>query len=739
MKKFKIFRKDITILFISLFLLFSANERIFAYVSPDNESGGIIPATNPNNHFESYNFPQQCQNSNFGNSDDALPVYLPLILKHSYEEDYYFPSGGIFTATETKKFPSRMLGDLFPLNINNLPNIICSRNLLELSNLYTVLVEEQGNGFMENLAIKTAEYLMTKVYYEKIVDGTNEIFGYSLTVDDLRNLNQLSRSQLEALQIMTNIQFTLKANETKKLFNRFKQVGIDAGIGIGAGAAVGAVPGAIIGALGGILVGIATEPIMQTFDEEVAIVTTLEYIKDKWEKVTIEDLRDSNVPDAIMNHTVAGKILKYYCERIPGEQSKGVKIGAVSGLIGEILGFGIGTVGSSVLSKVVGEGVGEVTEAVVESGTRETTEEVVEAVAESSLKTGGGEVSEEIVESAVDVAGRKTVTLLDIQDFNGGWQEVGRLSKTEFNEYLIEKWNVMRPHYTREQLEPLWFKDWDTYNWANSTYAPRAVAEAAENVVNPRSTAREARGWSIQNSTKRAVQQDAFFSNGSLSNGYKFHLVADGYESAGERASAIARDRFGGYVDYYLQQGDNISTAVRRAVEGINSDIYSDTTIRGGTTLVAAVENPMTGDVIVANVGDSRAYLVGKDFSPVQLTVDHTEVQYLVSKGALTPAEAATYPRKNIIARGLGADQYVDVDIFTLNKEENRKILLCSDGLHGVLTNIDIWNVINSKSGFLDFIFGAFRGATSYEQIVQNLVDLAIRKGSTDNTTAVLF
>lgn len=138
-----------------------------------------------------------------------------------------------------------------------------------------------------------------------------------------------------------------------------------------------------------------------------------------------------------------------------------------------------------------------------------------------------------------------------------------------------------------------------------------------------------------------------------------------------------------------------------------------------GTTLCAAL---LVGKrAFLANLGDSRAYLY--DGNLQQLTEDHSVVQQLVNKGELTPAEAEHHPRKNEIYKLLGMGRQSQPDLFTLELEAGDRLLLCTDGLTGPVGDQELRQQLKKPLG----------------QAVEDLIDLANRRGGDDNITALLI
>jgi protein phosphatase len=139
-----------------------------------------------------------------------------------------------------------------------------------------------------------------------------------------------------------------------------------------------------------------------------------------------------------------------------------------------------------------------------------------------------------------------------------------------------------------------------------------------------------------------------------------------------------------------------------------------------GTTLTAIAWHH--GQVAVAHVGDSRAYQL-RDGELKQLTVDHTYVQMLVESGRITPDEALTHARRNLIMRAIDGVTDVEADLIMLDARAGDRLLLCSDGLSGVVSSDDISRLLGT--GDPPYAAGA-------------LVEKALENGAPDNVTVVV-
>ena len=172
--------------------------------------------------------------------------------------------------------------------------------------------------------------------------------------------------------------------------------------------------------------------------------------------------------------------------------------------------------------------------------------------------------------------------------------------------------------------------------------------------------------------------------------------------------------------------GDEIEQMLRAAVKLANFTVFDQAQqleeFAGmGTTLVAMVIQ--NKEVTLVNVGDSRAYLVGRG-GIRRLTTDHSLVQMMVQRGELTPERARTYPGKNYITRAIGTEPIVECDVFRLDVERGDCLLLCSDGLSNMLDDQEI-------------LFEVVHGVNK-QYCCQRLLDIAKNRGAPDNVTSIL-
>lgn len=202
-------------------------------------------------------------------------------------------------------------------------------------------------------------------------------------------------------------------------------------------------------------------------------------------------------------------------------------------------------------------------------------------------------------------------------------------------------------------------------------------------------------------------------------------IVADGMggHAAGEVASEIAVDTVSNV--YYQDDSEDIPLSLMNAIKRANALIHqraAENMMRSGmgTTCVAAVLRG--GVAYIANVGDSRAYLVRHNQSK-QISQDHSWVEEQVRAGLLTKDQARSHAQRNVITRCLGTQPEVEVDIFTEVLQEGDTFVLCSDGLSGPVAEDDLRSIINQ---YLP------------SESVYHLVEHANENGGPDNITAIV-
>ncbi|RMH41690.1 MAG: serine/threonine-protein phosphatase [Deltaproteobacteria bacterium] len=195
---------------------------------------------------------------------------------------------------------------------------------------------------------------------------------------------------------------------------------------------------------------------------------------------------------------------------------------------------------------------------------------------------------------------------------------------------------------------------------------------------------------------------------------------------AGEVASALARDAVRDVVASAAPNADPrelLADALRRASEAVRAEAARRGARRGMGTTAVVCRSLARDRVLIAHVGDSRAYL-WRDGRLQQLTADHTIVAELLSRGAITEEEARTHPYRSVLSRNLGASPDVRPDFCELELRPGDRLLLCSDGLTGYASE--------------HAIAAAMGASLDPEQIARELVSLALKGGGGDNVTAVV-
>ena len=201
-------------------------------------------------------------------------------------------------------------------------------------------------------------------------------------------------------------------------------------------------------------------------------------------------------------------------------------------------------------------------------------------------------------------------------------------------------------------------------------------------------------------------------------------LVADGVGGGpqGELASRTAVESAVGF--FSRGSWSDPADALREAFTAANRRVYDITgTGAASTTLVAALVSESDARVWVANVGDSRAYLIVGG-QALQITIDHSLVAARVSAGQITPAQARTAPDRNVVTRAIGSEIQVRVDIFGPRQLHTAdRLLLCTDGVHGMID---------------DNVIGRLARGPDLALVAARLVNAANAAGGADNATALV-
>ena len=205
-------------------------------------------------------------------------------------------------------------------------------------------------------------------------------------------------------------------------------------------------------------------------------------------------------------------------------------------------------------------------------------------------------------------------------------------------------------------------------------------------------------------------------------------MVCDGMggSNAGEVASRMAAETV--VREFAAAPPDDTATALSHAVHVANQEIWdhsrSQQELNGmGTTCTAVA---LKGDqVLVGHVGDSRAYLV-RAHRARQITTDHSLVAQLVARNQLSPEEARSDPRRNVVTRSVGVGPDIEVDVVAVGEplKGGDTLVVCSDGLHGQMSDDEI---------------AGFAMGESLPDACRDLIELANARGGPDNITVAML
>ncbi|MFS0839422.1 Stp1/IreP family PP2C-type Ser/Thr phosphatase [Paenibacillus sp. 1P03SA] len=212
--------------------------------------------------------------------------------------------------------------------------------------------------------------------------------------------------------------------------------------------------------------------------------------------------------------------------------------------------------------------------------------------------------------------------------------------------------------------------------------------------------------------------------------GFSLAIVADGMggHQAGDVASQMT-------IDIIREELKSLSSAmtveecelaVKEAIRSTNRKVFEYASAREelqgmGTTVVVLLASGQRA--ILGHIGDSRAYKINGP-SILRLTEDHSLVNELLKNGQLTPDEAERHPRRNVLTRALGTEPDAQPDVRHLSLESGDILLLCSDGLSGMVDDQTILSIV--------------RGEAELEAIAQSLLQAALDAGGDDNITIIL-
>ena len=158
------------------------------------------------------------------------------------------------------------------------------------------------------------------------------------------------------------------------------------------------------------------------------------------------------------------------------------------------------------------------------------------------------------------------------------------------------------------------------------------------------------------------------------------------------------------------------------AIQIANQQIHNpEPELESGTTVTAILVSGRR--IYITHIGDSRAYLMS-DGQLKQLTTDHSYVRRLIDAGQLTEEEAIVHPQRNMLYKAVGQGGTLDIDTFTQTLPKNGTLIICSDGLWGLVSDPSITNVVQKEDSLWDR--------------ANELVDLALEAGGHDNISTIL-
>ena len=229
----------------------------------------------------------------------------------------------------------------------------------------------------------------------------------------------------------------------------------------------------------------------------------------------------------------------------------------------------------------------------------------------------------------------------------------------------------------------------------------------------------------------RDENQDSYYiPNDEIS----LYIVADGMGgcNGGKTASDLAIKSISEYVLENFEKTQDVKEAILElignAIKYANLTIYEkskkDIELEGmGTTIeVVLIYN---NRIYIGHIGDSRIYRIRKNIMR-KITKDHSYVEKLISDGTITREESYNHPKKNMLTKALGCGIYVVPDLMVKNFQREDILLMCTDGLTNMLTENDIYKIIEKNSNYL-------------EKGIDELINEANNSGGVDNITAVII
>lgn len=226
---------------------------------------------------------------------------------------------------------------------------------------------------------------------------------------------------------------------------------------------------------------------------------------------------------------------------------------------------------------------------------------------------------------------------------------------------------------------------------------------------------------------KRKLNQDYVFSSGEpVGNLPNLFIVADGMggHNAGDLASQISVNTIETVVKNTEEKDPKsiLKVAIAEANAKVCAMAKDNINLHGmGTTIVVATFDGHS--LLVANVGDSRLYIINDEIT--QITRDHSLVEEMVRLGGIDKENARMHPDKNVITRAVGVEETVQVDFFKAQLKLGDVVLMCTDGLTNMLKDSEIQEILENK--------------INIEKKAEKLVDAANEKGGKDNIAVILI
>lgn len=228
----------------------------------------------------------------------------------------------------------------------------------------------------------------------------------------------------------------------------------------------------------------------------------------------------------------------------------------------------------------------------------------------------------------------------------------------------------------------------------------------------------------------RIANEDAY-RYGTFDDGVSWAVVCDGMGGVhgGKIASTTAIDMVSQKIRKCYNSSmklPSIENLLLSSITTANCIVYdrgvADSELEGmGTTIVAAVVK--NGEACIAHVGDSRAYKISGDKISL-ITKDHSLVQEMLDLGQITQTEFENHPRKNIITRAMGVEEKVEIEFNNIEFRENEALLLCSDGLSGLVSRDEMLEIYNN---------------TEFSSLADKYIEAANDNGGVDNITVVVM